>query len=89
MPPPYISAGHIGFCDATSNREYAAVVYMRLESESCVDVKFITAKTRVTPVSGMTIPRLELLSLAAVQVDHKRNYSIGKGGIAKGPRAFL
>lgn len=55
------SARLIGFCDA-STKAYAAVVYMRVESEDCVDVKFLAAKTRVAPVSGMTIPRLELLS---------------------------
>ena len=58
---PFKSARIIGFCNASS-RAYAAVIYMRLESESCINVKFITAKTRVTPVGGMTIPRLELLS---------------------------
>ena len=55
------SARLIGFCDA-STKAYAAVVYMRLESEDCMDVKFLAAKTRVAPVNGMTIPRLELLS---------------------------
>ena len=55
------SARLIGFCDASA-KAYAAVVYMRLEDESSVDVKFIAAKTRVAPVGGMTIPRLELLS---------------------------
>ena len=37
---PLKSARLIGFCDASS-KAYAAVVYMRLESESSVDVKFI------------------------------------------------
>ena len=58
---PSKSGRLIGFCDA-STRAYASVVYMRLESEDCVDVKFLASKTRVTPVGGMTIPRLELLS---------------------------
>lgn len=41
---------------------YAAIVYLRLESESHeVDVKFLAAKTRVSTVGGTTIPRLELL----------------------------
>ena len=51
----------VGFCDASA-KAYAAVVYLRLEDETCVDVKFLAAKTRVTPVLGVTIPRLELLS---------------------------
>ena len=61
VSPPLNSVRLVGSCDA-STKAYAAVVYLRLESEEDVDVKFIAAKTRVTPVGGMTIPRLELLS---------------------------
>ena len=38
------------------------VIYVRLEDEDSVDVKFVAAKTRGTPVIGITIPKLELLS---------------------------
>ena len=56
------SARLIGFCDASS-RAYAAVIYLRITSElHQVQVKFLSAKTRVAPISGLTIPRLELLS---------------------------
>ncbi len=58
---PLQSARLVGFCDA-STKAYAAVVYMRFESEARVDVKFLATKTRVAPVGGITIPRLELLS---------------------------
>ena len=51
----------VGFCDASA-KAYAAVVYLRLEDDDTVDVQFLAAKTRVTPVLGVTIPRLELLS---------------------------
>ena len=52
----------VGFCDASS-KAYAAVVYLRFESEAHqFNVKFVAAKTRVAPVGSMTIPRLELLS---------------------------
>ncbi len=51
----------MGFCDASA-KVYAAIVYLRVEDENHVDVKFLAAKTRVTPVLGVTIPRLELLS---------------------------
>lgn len=51
----------VGFCDALA-KAYAAVVYIRLEDGDQVDVKFLAAKTRVTPTIGVTIPRLELLS---------------------------
>ena len=51
----------IGFCDASS-KAYAAVVYLRLEDELSVDVKFLGVKTRAAPVGGTTIPQLELLS---------------------------
>ncbi len=50
----------IGFCDASA-KAYAAIVYLRVENENHVDVKFLAAKTRVTPVLGVTIPRLDLL----------------------------
>ena len=55
------SARLVGFCD-TSAKAYAAVVYLKLEGEVQVSMKFVTAKTRVSPLKGMTIPRLELLS---------------------------
>ena len=51
----------IRFCDASSE-VYAAVVYLRIESETQVTSRFIAAKTRVAPLRGMTIPQLELLS---------------------------
>lgn len=60
--PSMRSAKLVGFCDASS-KAYAAVVYLRLESDMHqVSVQFVAAKTRVAPVGGMTIPRLELLS---------------------------
>ena len=51
----------IGFCDASA-KAYAAVVYMRLEGDTEIEIKFLAAKTRVAPVGGTTIPRMELLS---------------------------
>ena len=50
-----------GFCDA-STRAYAAVVYLILRSEVNTTVRFVAAKTRVTPLQKQTILRLELLS---------------------------
>ena len=49
-----------GFSDASSYA-YAAVVYSRVELESGVKLVLVASKTRVTPLSGQTIPRLELL----------------------------
>lgn len=51
----------VGFCDASS-KAYAAVVYARIEDESHVVVEFLSAKTRVAPMGGSSIPRLELIS---------------------------
>ena len=51
----------IGFCHA-STKAYAGVVYLRIEGEAQVCVRFVAAKTRVAPLGGMTIPHLELLS---------------------------
>lgn len=50
-----------GFCDA-SEKAYAAAVYLRsVYSSGDVSVRLISSKTRVTPMKGQTIPRLELL----------------------------
>ena len=53
------SARLVGFCDA-SLKAYAAVVYLRIEDD--VNIHFIASKTRVVPLGGMSVPRLELLS---------------------------
>ncbi|XP_014680507.1 PREDICTED: uncharacterized protein LOC106820509 [Priapulus caudatus] len=52
-----------GFCDASA-KAYGAVIYLVVMSHSTRTIRFLVSKTsqRVTPVSGMTIPRLELLS---------------------------
>ena len=50
-----------GFCDA-SQRAYAAVVYLRVETETNTHAHLLCSKTRVAPVKKVTIPRLELLS---------------------------
>jgi len=50
-----------GFCDA-STREYAAVIYIRcFYSDGTVDVNIVSSKTRVAPIKGQTVPRVELL----------------------------
>ena len=66
IPQSYIShqpesARLVGFYDA-STKAYAAVVYLRLEHDTTVYVRFAAAKTRVALQKGITIPRLELLS---------------------------
>ena len=50
-----------GFCDASA-RAYAAVVYIRFESENGCMTSIVASKTRVAPIAEQTIPRLELLS---------------------------
>ena len=50
-----------GFSDA-SQEAYAAVVYLKLVTPHGVYVRFVASKTRVVPIKGMTIPRLELLA---------------------------
>ena len=50
-----------GFGDA-SKGAYCAVVYLCIESEDKYRTSLVAAKTRVTPSTPMTIPRLELLA---------------------------
>lgn len=50
-----------GFCDA-SLKAYGAVVYLQICTSSSTNVKFVASKTRVAPLTGQTIPRLELLA---------------------------
>ena len=49
-----------GFSDAPSYA-YAAAVDLRIERGNNVRSVLITSKTRVAPLGGQTIPRLELL----------------------------
>ena len=49
-----------GFSDASSYT-YAALVYLRFELEGSMKSVLVASKTRVAPLSGQTIPRLELL----------------------------
>ena len=49
-----------GFTDA-SMVAYGGVVYLRLlHADTTVSISLITSRTRVAPLSGLTIPRLEL-----------------------------
>ena len=50
-----------GFCDS-SQEAYAAVVYAKVTVDGKSRVSLVMAKTRVAPLSRLTIPRLELLS---------------------------
>ena len=55
-----LSAELHGFSDA-SNTAYAAVVYLRMVTESGIITRLVASKTRVAPLSKQTISRLELL----------------------------
>jgi hypothetical protein len=46
-------------CDASAVA-LGAVCYIRMESGNDIDVKFVFAKSRVAPIKGLSIPRLEL-----------------------------
>ena len=50
-----------GFGDASA-KAFGGVVCLRMQSESSVVCKLVASKTRVSPLTGVTTPRLELLS---------------------------
>ena len=56
-----VTASLEGFCDSSS-KAYAAVVYLKLESNDGVQLCLVASKTRVAPLEVQSIPRLELLS---------------------------
>ncbi|UYV74923.1 hypothetical protein LAZ67_12001814, partial [Cordylochernes scorpioides] len=49
------------FCDA-SRASYATCIFLRIESEQEVTCQLVQARSRVAPLKGTTIPRLELLA---------------------------
>ena len=61
VPDEPVSYSLCGFCDA-SQKAYAGVVYLLVETSSGYTARFVAAKTRVAPLQPQTIPRLELLS---------------------------
>ena len=59
--PGFTRARLVGFSDA-SEVAYSAVVFMVSEdNKGAKHVSFVTSKSRIAPVGGQTIPRLELL----------------------------
>ena len=59
------------FCDA-SKQAYAAVVYVRTRKNDEISVQLVVSKTRVSPLRGLTIPKLELMgSTIAVRLAKK------------------
>ena len=68
----------IGFADA-SQCAYGACVYIRASSSSKVLVNLLTAKSKVSPLKIISIPRLELcaaLLLARLASNVSRNVNI-------------
>ncbi len=50
------------FCDA-SEKAYASAIYLHQTSENKSSTQLVFAKTRLTPVKKLSIPRLELLAV--------------------------
>ncbi|XP_037921190.1 uncharacterized protein LOC119658004 [Hermetia illucens] len=49
----------IGFSDA-STMGYGACVYIRIKREENYELKLVCSKSRIAPIKGLTLPRLEL-----------------------------
>jgi hypothetical protein len=49
------------FCDS-SKAAYAATVFVRTEYNTCVQVQLVQARSQLSPLKQVTIPRLELLA---------------------------
>ena len=58
---PYTSVSLCGFCDG-SLEAFAAVIYTRVEEAGLFKTYILTAKSRVTPVYKISVPRIELLA---------------------------
>ena len=59
--PKHKRAKLVGFSDA-SELAYAAVIFLVSEDEQGKrSVNFVTSKSRIAPLTGQTIPRMELL----------------------------
>ena len=59
--PEYKKAKLVGFNDA-SELAYAAVIFLVSEDDQGNrSVNFVTSKSRIAPLAGLTIPRMELL----------------------------
>lgn len=70
-----VSLDIVGFCDASTNG-YASVVYVRTESlTGQVNVTFLCARSKVAPMTKVTLPRLELCAavLLAKLIAHVRD----------------
>ena len=46
------------FCDA-STTAYAAVVFIRQETDNLIETKMLTAKTKIAPFKSVCVPRLD------------------------------
>jgi len=70
------------FCDA-SEKAFAAVAYMRIETPAGIEIAFVMSKSTVSPLKPMSIPRLELQAAVlgcrlAVTIKESHDLSIDK-----------
>jgi len=72
-----------GFCDA-SEQAYASALYLRVRTGDTVLVSLLTAKTKVSPLKQISLPRLELcgaLLLARLISTVKKTLTVSIDGV--------
>nr|XP_023014014.1 uncharacterized protein LOC111503828 [Leptinotarsa decemlineata] len=83
VSPNVVSIQMHGFCDA-SEKAYGACIYLRTtNSEGIVRITLVCSKSRVAPVSTVSLPRLELCAAALLAKNQPRRENLSLKDISE------